>query len=146
MRQIVVGVDGSAVSRRALRWAAEEAQLSEASLRVVMAEENLGRDTWMPTAPQDERLALPRRRLSRLVKGVAAGFPKVAIEPLVLEGPAAKVLVEAARDADLLVVGSRGRGGFSGVLLGSVSFHCVSHATCPVVVVRGRPRSEESEG
>jgi nucleotide-binding universal stress UspA family protein len=62
----------------------------------------------------------------------------VVIEQVVREGQAAKVLVEEARDADLLVVGSRGLGGFSGLLLGSVSQQCAHYARCPVVIVRGR--------
>ena len=56
---------------------------------------------------------------------------------MVIQGNAAQVLLDVARDADLLVVGSRGHGGFTGALLGSVSQHCVHHAPCPVVVVRG---------
>jgi nucleotide-binding universal stress UspA family protein len=64
-------------------------------------------------------------------------FHDVPVEPAVVQGSAALVLLDATRDADLLVLGTRGHGGFTGMLLGSVSQHCLHHAVCPVVVVRG---------
>ena len=83
-------------------------------------------------------MAVTRRVLQRTVQEVLGEQPEVAVEALAVEGRVAHALVQAAKGADLLVVGNRGRGGFGGVLLGSVSFHCVSHAPCPVVVVRGK--------
>ena len=77
-------------------------------------------------------------RLDRVVDSIVGTDPGVKVERRVLEGGAAGVLVDIAAGADLLVVGSRGRGGFAGLLLGSVAQQCVHHATCPVVVVRSK--------
>jgi nucleotide-binding universal stress UspA family protein len=74
--------------------------------------------------------------LRESVDRVRSDYPAVKVETAVVEGPPARVLVDLSADADLLVVGSRGRGGFSGLLLGSVSQQCVDHAHCPVTVVR----------
>lgn len=137
MARIVVGVDGSASSKQALRWAADEAQRSGAALQVVMAWDNPYRDMWLPSDPPGtDRLALVKRTVTGLVDEVLGSPPPVAVDATAAEGPPAQVLVRAAGGADLLVVGSRGHGGFAGVLIGSVSLHCVSHAPCPVVVVR----------
>lgn len=138
MGTIVVGVDGSPHSRRALRWAVEEAGLRAAAIRAVCV--------WSWPYEQSEiahlagasvRDALCEdadRTLDAAVR--AAGLSTEAVERLVVEGSPAPRLIEAARDADLLVVGSRGRGGFAGLLLGSVSQHCAQGAPCPVVIVR----------
>jgi nucleotide-binding universal stress UspA family protein len=74
--------------------------------------------------------------LKETVAEVVGEGSDVAIEEVTTEGPAAEVLVDAAEGADLLVVGSRGHGGFAGVMLGSVSQQCAQHASCPVVIVR----------
>ena len=74
--------------------------------------------------------------LREAVERVRSDHPAVNVETAVVEGPPAQVLVDMSADADLLVVGSRGRGGFSELLLGSVSQQCVHHARCPVTVVR----------
>jgi len=71
---------------------------------------------------------------------VLGEHPTVVVETSVAEGSPGHALVEAAKGAELLVVGNRGRGGFAGALFGSVSLHCVSHAPCPVVVVRGKTK------
>jgi nucleotide-binding universal stress UspA family protein len=71
---------------------------------------------------------------------------EAVVHPVVAEGHPAQVLIEAAADADLLVVGSRGYGGFASALLGSVSQHCTHHAPCPVVVIRGVNPAEETGG
>ena len=99
-------------------------------------------DMWIPSDPPGtDPLALTRSALGRVVEEVLGEHPAVAVQALAVSGPPARVLVEAAEEADLLVIGSRGRGGFAGVMLGSVSLHCVSHAPCPVVVVRGAAKS-----
>jgi nucleotide-binding universal stress UspA family protein len=141
MAHIVVGVDGSDHSQQALRWALEEAKLRRASLRVVYA--------WMlPTyamgygfVPGD--LVDPKvlgdsanEQLDKAVTEVVGDSKDVQVERKAIEGIAAEVLVEEAEGADLLVVGSRGHGGFAGLLLGSVSQQCAQHATCPVVIIR----------
>jgi len=143
MELIVVGVDGSAQSKRALEWAADEAHRRSAVLKVVMSWEDPSRDMWIPhVQPRDDGLKLTRDTLERMVTQTLGEHPKIKVEILASEGPAAKVLLDAAKDAELLVVGNRGRGGFGGVVLGSVSLHCASHAPCPVVVVRGKAGDE----
>jgi nucleotide-binding universal stress UspA family protein len=135
---IVVGVDGSASSKEALRWAAAEAERRGDVLEVVMAWDNPFRDMWIPaTSAGADPLAHLRRALERTVSVVLGEDAQVKVECRVVEGHPAKVLVETARGAELLVVGSRGRGGLAGAILGSVSLHCVAHAPCPVVILRG---------
>ncbi|MEV7796968.1 universal stress protein [Streptomyces sp. NPDC087512] len=141
---VVVGVDGSAAGERAVEFAFAEAELRGAPLVAVHAW-----TAWnMPlSAPQDasEPFASPPGALSReeerLLSEVLAGhrerYPDVVVEHKVVHGGAREALIEASRSARLLVVGARGRGGFSGLLLGSVSQALLHHAHCPVAVVRG---------
>jgi nucleotide-binding universal stress UspA family protein len=140
MDRIVVGVDGSDCSKDAFRWALSEARLRSASLRAVYV---WRMPVFVPTgfAP----VALPDRaalrtaaleRLDEIVKEVVGDAADVRIERNAVEGTAAQVLVQEAEGANLLVVGSRGHGGFAGLLLGSVSQQCAAHATCPVVIIR----------
>ena len=134
--KIVVGVDGSDCSLDALRWAVDEARLRGARIVAVNAWSLPQVSTYSEAAHVAELSFEEHARtaLAEAVAGVdAAG---VEVERVVREGPAAAVLIDAARDASLLVVGSRGLGGFTGLLLGSVSQQCVQHAACPVVVVR----------
>jgi nucleotide-binding universal stress UspA family protein len=146
MARIVVGIDGSEHSKKALRWALEEARLRSASLVVIYA--------WMlPTyaagygfAPGD--LVDPKvmsdsanEQLDKAVAEVVGDGKDVQVEGKAIQGMAAQVLVEEAGGADLLVVGSRGHGGFAGLLLGSVSQQCAHHATCPVVIIRDKPEA-----
>ena len=141
MSEIVVGVDGSPASKAALSWALAEARLRGATLRAVHA--------WTvatPFAIDAPPVLLPslmeaaekeaEQVLAEAVPEVAGEDPRVVIERSVVEGPAAQRLLEAAAGADLLVLGSRGHGGFHGLLLGSVSQQCAHHAPCPVVIVR----------
>lgn len=148
MGTIVVGVDGSPGSLAALRFALAEARLRDATVVAVHA--------WvfpLVEGPEPFLLELPgpqvdtlaqvtaavalqsEERLGRALQEVAREAEGVEVERRVTEGNAAAVLIEASKDAELLVVGSRGLGGFSRLLLGSVSRQCVSHASCPVVVV-----------
>jgi nucleotide-binding universal stress UspA family protein len=139
VQQIVVGLDGSPGSLTALHWAADEARAHGATLRVLAA--------WHPSAvsslpawgvaePVETALAelLEGLRETLAAEGVVAG-DGLAVESVVVEGHPAGALIEAATTADLVVVGRRGHGGFSGMLLGSVSQHVAAHAACPVVVV-----------
>ena len=149
MGKIVVGVDGSPGAAEALGWALAEAGLREARLHIVHA--------WMvplvmavpepwvagltPPGPSVEEVY---ERLRDAAKDVldssvraARQKPGIDVQGELVEGRAAQELLEAARDADLLVVGTRGRGGFAGLLLGSVSQQCAHHAPCPLVIVPG---------
>ncbi len=135
--RIVVGFDGSDHSGRALDLAIEEARLRQATLEVVYA--YIVPVYW--TAPQYP-VELPQveddiiREAEALVDKAVADVPaSVEVKRVIARGPAAHVLLEAAEGADLLIVGSRGRGGFRGLLLGSTSHQLVTHAPCPVVVV-----------
>jgi nucleotide-binding universal stress UspA family protein len=144
---IVVGVDGSEASKEALSWALVEARLRQSSLRVVYAwlfPQIGGRGYLAPELLDPELLRqTAQERLDGFVAEVAGESPDIELECIAPEGPAAKVLVEAADDAELLVVGSRGHGGFAGLLLGSVSQQCAHHAPCPVVIVRGADHASE---
>ncbi|MFD5462167.1 universal stress protein [Kitasatospora sp. NPDC127059] len=128
-------MDGSAVSRPALRWAVEQARLTGAVVDAVTAWTYPTITAWARTTadPQIDRSA--RNAPARTVEEVVGPEPPVEIRQRAIRGNAAEVLLEQARGADLLVVGSRGYGGFERALLGSVSRHCVEHAPCPVVVV-----------
>ena len=137
-RHIVVGVDGSEPSQQALRWAVRYAALVGAEVDAVTS--------WTyPTSygiagiPSDwnpERDA--RVVLATTVEAVLGDERPVTVNQLVREGNAAQVLLDETKDAQLLVVGSRGHGGFAGLLLGSVSANCAEHAECPVLVVHGK--------
>jgi nucleotide-binding universal stress UspA family protein len=144
---IVVGVDGSAASREAIRWAAEEARLRDAQLVAVHAW------SFVPVAPLGDAgvLAMPAGdlpgQLSAESDGATATLeaalddalganPDIEVDRRVIEGDAGEVLVDEAAKGDLVVVGSHGRTGLKAALLGSVSRYVVDHATCPVVVVK----------
>ena len=138
---IVVGVDGSEGSLRALRWAAADARRRGAGLRAVFA--------WEPptqaivgagwVVPDDAALArygeAAATRLDEALESAADDLAGIAVERRAVHGAPAKVLLAGAEDAVELVVGTRGHGGFVGLLLGSVSLQCAQHAPCPVVVV-----------
>ncbi|MGW2372616.1 MULTISPECIES: universal stress protein [Kitasatospora] len=135
--RIVVGVDGSPSSIDALRWAVDQARTRGAVIEALTAWQYPVSTGWTVPIQADEDLAtLMSKVLDDAIAQVAGPECPVAIRPRVLEGGAVSCLLDAARGADLLVVGSRGHGGFVGALLGSVSGHCVQHAPCPVVVVR----------
>ena len=134
---IVVGVDGSESSIRALRWAAGQAKFTGASLTVVTTWEFPPTFGWSPPYPSDfDPDKDARAALQKNVDAVLGPDPEVAVQLEVVEGHPAFVLTDKAGDAELLVVGSRGHGAFAGMLLGSVSEYCAAHAPCPVVIVR----------
>jgi len=141
--KIVAGVDGSESSIAALRWAARQAELTGATLHVVTAWSYPEHPTPFGIVPDlplsADALSDARQKLVEVVGAELGGHVGITVHTEVVHGNAAPVLLDAARDADLLVVGSRGQGAFAGMLLGSVSEHCVRHATCPVVVVRDGP-------
>ena len=136
---IVVGVDGSEPSVEALRWAIKEARMRQCTIRAVYAW-SIPRDAAYGFVPAEvfDREQLQREARDHL-EGWVTRVPESAdvhVERHAVEGSAAHALIEAAEGAELLVVGSRGRGGFTGLLLGSVSQQCAHHAPCPVVILR----------
>jgi nucleotide-binding universal stress UspA family protein len=140
---IVVGVDGSAEAQAALRFAIDEARLRGARVRAVsvwdvstVSYTALGYPFW-PKLLQDLGEAA-ETLLQRQVEEARAKAGEAEIECVVRQGSPAEVLIEEAEDAFLLVVGSRGLGGFASLLLGSVSQAAAGHARCPVVIVRQR--------
>lgn len=137
---IVVGIDGSPGSRAALRFAADEASLRQTELRVVSAW-HVPAGVYMPPTYINLDLDAFRQTASEAVEqqvvDVLGAERATTVDVVIQEGSPAEVLIGESRQAELLVVGSRGHGGFAGMLLGSVSQHCAAHAHCPVVVVRG---------
>jgi len=140
MAGIVVGVDGSENSLDALRWAAEEAKVRNSLLRVVAVFNAPIMSTgYEVVAPDPSDLAAASNTmLDAAVDSVREGgaLEGVHVATEVVEGHAGERLIELSHDADLVVVGARGHGGFLGMVLGSVTGHVVHHAACPVVVVR----------
>jgi nucleotide-binding universal stress UspA family protein len=132
--RIVVGVDGSPASLDALRWAVRQAELTGASVEAVTS--------WSyPTSygfPVIANVDWEQGARTVLDEAIAAVTDESAapVRRRVVEGHPARALADVAAGADLLVVGSRGHGGFTGLLLGSVSEYVVTHAPCPVVVIR----------
>lgn len=148
-QRIVVGIDGSEHSKAALRWALGQARLSGASVDAVTAwryPATYGL-TVIPAPGDLDFDGESRKALAEAVAEAGAGTPGVEVRQLVGEGPSAEILLNVAKDADLLVVGSRGLGSFKSAVLGSVSLACVLHATCPVLVFRDRiPGAAEETG
>ena len=143
---IVVGVDGSRASKEALRWAIGEATRRGCAVEAIEVW-HYPALTYVPgvyTAPvfaHDELDAAAQASLDHAVDEVLAGDGegRVEVSRTVLEGSATEKLVERSKDASLLVLGNRGRGGFRGLLLGSVAHQCTVHAGCPVVIVPQPP-------
>ena len=139
---VVVGVDGSTESVAALKWAAHYAEATGATVQALLA--------WhYPTAAgvppvgitpdvvRSESEHQMAEALGDAVSQAAASYPGARIESKTVYGHPSEMLIDASKEASLLVVGSRGHGAFTGMLVGSVSIHCVTGAHCPVVVVRG---------
>jgi nucleotide-binding universal stress UspA family protein len=144
--RIVVGVDGSIESIDALEWAAREARVRAATLEVVTVWNYPVGLLLVPVAPDPPtRHALIEEAKGVIERALAKcgdALTDVDVARHVAEGSAARCLINASADADLLVLGKRGLGGFRGLMLGSISQQCVQHAHCPVVVVPS-PASEE---
>jgi nucleotide-binding universal stress UspA family protein len=140
MRKIVVGTDGSKIADLALDWAYDEAQRWSADLEVVHA--------WSypygyggARVTVEEPPELMKLDAAKVLEASCNGLLErkgsaVTLRPRLLAGSPARVLMDEAEDADLLVVGSRGHGGFLSLLLGSTAHQVTQHAHCPVVVVR----------
>jgi len=135
--RIIVGVDGSASSKEALKWAVRQARLTGTRVLAVAAWEIPTSFGWVPPYPSDYDPAEDAKSMLESTVGEVLGpDPDVDFSTLVLEGKASPVLTELSRSASLVVVGSRGHGEFAGMLLGSVSEWLTAHAHCPVLVVR----------
>ncbi len=149
MNRILVGVDASPPSVKALERAAEEARLRGATLEVVHAFNPPDQTTAFPVVPEkgSDRADLEAERkkandkLGRWLDESEVDLSDLDVEWSVLaNNRATEVLIDRSKDADLVVVGSRGRGGFRGLLLGSTSEQVTRHARCPVLVVRPSTR------
>ena len=147
MGSIVVGVDGSDESKEALAWAAEQARLTGAKLRAVhawsipalaMPSMSLEPASFPSTDDIDAFKESAQRALDDETSAVVPEGSGIEVEKVLVQEFPAQALVQESEKAQLLVVGSRGHGGFKGMLLGSVSQHCVHHAKCPVVIVRSQ--------
>ncbi|WP_017624274.1 universal stress protein [Nocardiopsis chromatogenes] len=147
--RVVVGLDGSASARAAAAWAFAAAARREAALRAVIAHEPVSHrlmGRWeAPVRDGSEQAELEeaareaRRLLSESLAGLREHHPQVEVEESAVPGHPAQVLADASAHSDLLVVGSRGRGGFTGMLLGSVSQSALAHASVPVAIVPSDP-------
>jgi nucleotide-binding universal stress UspA family protein len=136
-RAVVVGVDGSAMSLAALRWSAREAATRGVPLRVVHSWGGLDpRYSDLLLSSEHAVTQLARTLLDDAVKLGLDGAPDAEIQPVIASDAPAVALLRESLEAQLLVVGGRGRGGFAELALGSVSHQCVLHAACPVAVVR----------
>jgi nucleotide-binding universal stress UspA family protein len=133
-RQIVVGVDGSEHGNAALRWAIEEARVHGSEIVAVFA--------WqlpligVPGAFDRHEMEQACKAFVEDAVAAVVTDQEVTITKLVAQGDVSGSLIEASRNAEMLVLGSRGRGGFAGLKLGSVSQECVQHAACPVVIIK----------
>jgi len=148
VQRVVVGLDGSPQAELALHWAIREARAWEAELVAVTGvplASATGALSWLPAAiDHDQVIQDVRAAVDVLIDRVAATEPDApAIKRKVLDGTGAQLLTEISGETDLLVVGSRGRGGFTGLLLGSTSQAVLHHAPCPVMVITQRVLKEE---
>jgi len=139
-KNVLVGVDGSRGSRKALTWAAAEAAIHGAELTVLNVWERKllppSGNPSVPTSKASEGAADVTEDLLQIIKEELGEDPPVAAQARVKQGRPAEVLIEESAGFDLLVVGTRGHGGFAGLMLGSVSQHVSAYAQCPVTVVR----------
>jgi nucleotide-binding universal stress UspA family protein len=145
--RVVVGVDGSPSSRAALRWAVNQAVLTGGTVDAVMARqapdnEVIGGFGQTPVEVNDESVtaAAAQRSLDAIISEEVKADDRGRVNARVFQGHPATALVQASDGAELVAVGQRGLGSFSGSLLGSVSQYLVHHANCPVLIFRGDAR------
>jgi nucleotide-binding universal stress UspA family protein len=143
--RIIVGIDGSEPSANALRWAADEARRRDVGLHIVTCW-SYPMIPWGPYQPpiSSEEFVQAARETAEAEVDKVLGADREGLDVTmeVLEGAPSLRLLDFGRIAEMFVVGTRGRGGFAGLLLGSVSQHLTEHARCPVVVVPGADRAE----
>lgn len=139
--KIVVGVDGSPSANAATEWAAQEADLRQAKLELVHAWNypNLGYGGYVAVLEDFEKDA--GAVLEEVATAVKKAHPQLELISSLVQGPTAQSIIEKAKEADMVVVGSRGKGGFTGLLLGSVGQQLVHHCPAPVVIIH-LPASE----
>jgi nucleotide-binding universal stress UspA family protein len=139
-QRIVVGVDGSPSSKAALAWAVQQAELTNSTVEAVIAWQYpiafASLYTPIGSLLDTDFAAAAGHVLDQAISEAVDASGPVKVSATVRQGNAAQLLLDSARGADLLVLGSRGHGGFAEALLGSVSQHCVHHAPCPVVIIR----------
>jgi nucleotide-binding universal stress UspA family protein len=144
MPGIIVGIDGSNHSRRALEWAIKEAAVKHTPLTVLTVQQAMA-GYWGPVVyPDDPNLTEQTRKVAQEETDIALAelgtdFRPPSVSIVVRFGLPAEEILEAAQDADMIVVGSRGAGGFRKLLMGSVSSQVTHHASCPVVVIPNSP-------
>jgi nucleotide-binding universal stress UspA family protein len=138
-RRIVVGIDPSENAARAAFWAAREAAEASLPLHLVHALElpSASGTAFEPPGYAKGRLADGEKLLNRVAATIRSEYPAVAVTTEISELGPAETLMALSRNAHLVVSGTRGHGGFAGMLLGSVSQRLAAHADCPVVIVRG---------
>ena len=146
--RIVVGVDGSDQSKEALRWAARLAEALNAKIdaMIVWDVPDYTYNGWNYDAAGWHPEQAAADQLDNTLEEVFGKTRPAGLRQLTRRGNAAKELINAAADARMLVVGSRGHGGFAGLLLGSVSAHCAAHATCPVLVTHCHKTASTAAG
>jgi len=141
--RIIVGVDGSPSSKEALKWAVRQAGLTGGAVEAVIAwhyPAMYGGYGWVPVSAVEpvEFDEIAAKTVAEAVTESVGPAGAVRVTTTVVEGNPAQVLLDVAKGADLLVVGSRGHGGFAGALLGSVGQHCAIHSPCPIVIVHSQ--------
>ena len=134
-KRIVVGVDGSGPSKSALRWAARAAEVTGGGIDAIIAWQVPPNYGWYVADAHWHPDQDAEKVITETVDEVFGADRPRDLRIIVRQGNPAKVLLDASRDAELLIVGSRGHGGFVGLLLGSVSSNCAEHSHCPVLVV-----------
>ena len=136
-KPVVVGIDGSPASVNALRWAAEYAWVTNGCIEVVVVWDWYRSPGWYtPVLAGLDPEGNAKKVLKKVIVDVQSEWPHVSMTGHVTEGKPSPILAEASKGASLLVLGSRGHGEFTGMLIGSVSEYCVTHAHCPVLVYR----------
>lgn len=133
---VVAGVDGSDESERAVRWAAEYVQRSGGIVHAIMVWHQPVQFGYRLPTPDQELEERARKLLDKVTNSVRADFPEVDIRDRLLRGHVVDELVGLSPQADLMVVGNKGHGAFTGMMVGSVALKLVHHARCPVLVVR----------
>jgi nucleotide-binding universal stress UspA family protein len=141
MPGITLGLDGSDHSQQALTWAVKEAGIRHAPLTVLAVHEVAGNHwtgnpmTFPADQPETEKIRQAAEEAAQKAVSQVGGPGPASVTVRAVSGLAAQELINASADADLIVVGSRGGGGFAKLMLGSVSHQVVSHASCPVVII-----------